>query len=125
VITQLQLLLFSALAFTVLNRWKIGGTAIYPPELPSVNLDTDWLYRRPFLRVGQSLSLVERLHALAGRTRSWIDARVSAGLHQLLRAARQLVGPAGWLPRTWSISAKVACAAMLLTGYLVLYYVYM
>ncbi|HWP56791.1 MAG TPA: Na(+)/H(+) antiporter subunit D [Candidatus Acidoferrales bacterium] len=41
VITQLQLLLFSALAFAVLKR-----TGIYPPELRAINLDSDWLYRR-------------------------------------------------------------------------------
>lgn len=41
VITQLQLLLFSALAFAVLKR-----TGIYPPELKATNLDTDWFYRR-------------------------------------------------------------------------------
>lgn len=41
VITQLEILLFSALAFTLLNlRGK------YPPELPSVNLDIDWVYRK-------------------------------------------------------------------------------
>ena len=40
-ITQLQLLLFAALAFTVLIRkgW-------YPEEIRSTNLDTDWVYRR-------------------------------------------------------------------------------
>ncbi len=41
VITQLQLLMFSALAFTVLMLYKI-----YPPELKSTNLDTDWVYRK-------------------------------------------------------------------------------
>ncbi len=41
VITQLQLLMFSALAFTVLMLYKI-----YPPELKSTNLDTDWFYRK-------------------------------------------------------------------------------
>ncbi len=40
VITQLQLLLFSALAFAVLKR-----TGIYPEELKATNLDTDWFYR--------------------------------------------------------------------------------
>jgi len=42
VVTQLQLLIFSALAFTVLMR-----TGLYPPELRSTNLDTDWVYRIP------------------------------------------------------------------------------
>ena len=41
VITQLQLLLFATLAFGVLMR-----TGRYPAEMPSVNLDFDWLYRR-------------------------------------------------------------------------------
>jgi multicomponent Na+:H+ antiporter subunit D len=41
VLAQLQLLCFAALAFAWLN---IAG--LYPPELHSVNLDVDWLYRR-------------------------------------------------------------------------------
>ena len=41
VLSQLQLLMFSALAFSVL-MWY----GVYPPELRSVNLDTDWFYRR-------------------------------------------------------------------------------
>ena len=40
VVTQTQLLMFSALAFTVLMR-----TGIYPPELRSTNLDSDWFWR--------------------------------------------------------------------------------
>jgi len=41
VITQLQLLFFTALAFVILKR-----TRLYPEEIKSVNLDTDWFYRR-------------------------------------------------------------------------------
>ena len=41
VITQFEILLFSALAFTLFNLW-----GKYPPELPSVNLDVDWIYRK-------------------------------------------------------------------------------
>jgi len=51
VITQIEILLFSALAFTLLNLW-----GKYPPELPSVNLDADWIYRkagRGFLSFGE------------------------------------------------------------------------
>ncbi|MBM3518204.1 MAG: Na(+)/H(+) antiporter subunit D, partial [Alphaproteobacteria bacterium] len=40
VVAQLQLLLFSALAFVWLIR-----TGIYPQELPGVNLDAEWAYR--------------------------------------------------------------------------------
>ena len=41
VITQLEILLFSALTFTLLNLWDK-----YPKDTPSVNLDIDWLYRK-------------------------------------------------------------------------------
>ncbi len=41
VLAQLQLLFFSALAFVWLNK-----AGLYPPELHSVNIDVEWLYRR-------------------------------------------------------------------------------
>ena len=41
VLSQLQLLFFSALAFVWLNK-----QGIYPPELHAVNIDAEWLYRR-------------------------------------------------------------------------------
>jgi multicomponent Na+:H+ antiporter subunit D len=41
VLTQLQLLFFSALAFVWLNKF-----GLYPPELKSVNIDAEWLYRK-------------------------------------------------------------------------------
>lgn len=41
VLAQTQLLFFAALAFAWLNLQRL-----YPPELHSVNLDVDWLYRR-------------------------------------------------------------------------------
>jgi multicomponent Na+:H+ antiporter subunit D len=48
ILTQTQLLFFSALAFIWLNL-----KGLYPPELPSTNLDSDWLYRRPLARLWQ------------------------------------------------------------------------
>ncbi|MGY8996100.1 MAG: Na(+)/H(+) antiporter subunit D [Alphaproteobacteria bacterium] len=47
VITQSQLLFFSALAFVLLQQ-----TGLYPPELRSVNLDVDWTYRWLLPRAG-------------------------------------------------------------------------
>jgi len=46
VLTQTQLLFFSALAFVWLNL-----RGLYPPELHSVNLDAEWLYRRLFPKI--------------------------------------------------------------------------
>lgn len=41
VVTQLELLFFSALAFTLLIL-----SGIYPAEIRAINIDTDWLYRK-------------------------------------------------------------------------------
>ena len=48
VLTQCQLLFFSALAFVLLKQ-----TGLYPPELRSVNLDVDWTYRWLLPRAGR------------------------------------------------------------------------
>jgi len=118
VITQLQLLMWSALAFTVLNQW-----GIYPPELRSVNLDTDWFYRRPFRRSGPGeRSAVERLVSWLGRTRATIDQAVVALLQRALSGIRMVSGPDGISRRTASIGAMAVWVAILLTGYLVFYY---
>jgi multicomponent Na+:H+ antiporter subunit D len=57
VLAQMQLLFFSALAFVWLQR-----TGLYPPELMSVNLDSDWFYRhllkRLIQRVGNKIGQV-------------------------------------------------------------------
>lgn len=45
VLAMLQLLLFGALAFTLLIL-----SGYYPPEMRSVNLDTDWLLRMPGMK---------------------------------------------------------------------------
>ncbi len=80
VVTQSQLLFFSALAFVFLHK-----SGLYPPELPSTNIDAEWLYRKGGRRMalaardactrttavfgrfvdraaGQTFDLVERLH---------------------------------------------------------------
>ncbi len=49
-LTQLQLLFFSALAFVWLNK-----KGLYPPELKSVNLDFEWIYRKVMPATGLSL----------------------------------------------------------------------
>tara|TARA_R110002072_G_scaffold46082_1_gene127824 strand:- start:2715 stop:4403 length:1689 start_codon:yes stop_codon:yes gene_type:complete len=46
VLAQTQILFFSALAFVWLNLMKL-----YPPELPSTNLDVEWVYRRFLPRI--------------------------------------------------------------------------
>ncbi len=80
-LTQVQLLLFSALAFIYL---KLSG--LYPPELPSTNLDSDWCYRRwakhHCRAVGGRIAVVDhRLRAAAllklGQCKAWLVALYS------------------------------------------------
>ena len=91
-------------------------TAIYPPELPSINLDTDWFYRKPFPA------------AVVGLYRTGVQIRGSAvrsTLAQLDRAvswAKKQCGPLGPLGRSWSTGGMVIWAAILLGAYLVIYY---
>lgn len=112
VVTQLQLLMFSALAFTVLMR-----TGIYPPELPSTNLDSDWFYRR-LLRdaLAAATDIASRARARA----------ISVAYRQLSRFMSQLYrhhGPTGLLARTWPTGSMAFWTTFLLAAYLVFYYV--
>ena len=112
VIGQYQLLMFSALAFAVLMRFKI-----YPPELKSVNLDFDITYRK----------WLPSLY-------NWIIARTRDGWQSILHDLRQGVhrfvvymfryhGPEGILARTWPTGSMALWVAVLLGGFLLLYYV--
>ncbi|MFD1217485.1 Na(+)/H(+) antiporter subunit D [Microbulbifer celer] len=109
VLTQLQLLFFSALAFVWLNLRHL-----YPPELPSVNLDVDWIYRR--LLPDAVRGLANRLFAL--------DQRLRAGA---IRGIERLVGGVadhhradGIMARNWLTGSMVAGVVLLLGIYLVL-----
>ena len=66
-LTQLQLLLFAALAFAVLMR-----TGLYPSEQNAINLDTDWLYRRLAPKILGSVmnNLIIVTNGLSAATRS-------------------------------------------------------
>jgi multicomponent Na+:H+ antiporter subunit D len=112
VLSQLQLLLFSALAFTVLIR-----TGIYPPEMRSTNLDSDWFYRR----LGRFIQHVA--YPLGSSTYTGFR-RVA--MHRAERFVTRLYrhhGPQGVLARTWPTGSMVLWVAVLLGGYLLLYFV--
>ena len=93
VISQTQLLFFSALAFALL---MVSG--LYPPELKSVNLDVDWIYRKigmNFLRVLQRL--LESLWKIFVKSLHDIQ-------NTILRQTKVLSAPNGVMARTWSTS---------------------
>lgn len=112
VVTQLQLLFFSALAFTWLQR-----SGLYPPELHSTNLDSDWILRRPVLRSWRRVSswAAERMLSLNRRVTRQIKS-----IDYYMRRNNEAVGV---MTKTWPTGVMMVWVATLLVGYLVLYYV--
>jgi len=108
VITQLQLLFFSALAFTVLMR-----TGIYPPELKSVNLDSDWTYRRLLPRV------IGRLGQGLGALYDGMTGTTLRGMNGVIHSLMHSHGPEGRLAGSWPTGAMVIWIAILLGATLI------
>jgi len=111
VITQLQLLMFSALAFTFLML-----TGLYPPELKSTNLDSDFLYRRLAPRI---LASIGHIIAIAD---SSIRKTALGLLGGVMRWVERTHGQKGILAKTSSAGAMVTWVVGLLVVYLVLYF---
>lgn len=111
IITQLQLLAWSALAFSVLVR-----TGIYPPELRSVNLDFDWFYRRPLPVVSN------RIWVLALRAWEAFNVGAERRVEMLIAALSRHHGPRGLLAATWPSGSMALWAVLLLGVCLVFYY---
>lgn len=112
VIGQYQLLMFSALAFAVLMRFKI-----YPPELKSVNLDFDITYRK-------WLPAIYRwaIHLTRDGWQSILQ-DLRRGVHWVVVYMFRHHGPEGILARTWPTGSMALWVAVLLGGFLLLYYV--
>lgn len=112
VLAQLQLLFFSALAFVWLNL-----RGLYPPELRSVNLDVEWVYRRALPGFAQFvLARTGRLYNAV-----WVQARNKVKTGLIARLTRHH-GPEGIMARAWPIGSMVLWVAALLGFYLILYY---
>ncbi|MGE4219593.1 MAG: proton-conducting transporter membrane subunit, partial [Alphaproteobacteria bacterium] len=112
VVTMLQLLMFSVLAFAVLVR-----TGLYPPEMPSVNLDFDVVYRKLLpavaLRVRGAATAVAAAFAQMANTLSAF----------LLDRVLHYHGPRGVLARTWAVGSAAIWVVGLLVIYMLLYFV--
>jgi multicomponent Na+:H+ antiporter subunit D len=108
VVTQLQLLLFSGLAFFVLLP--------YMKRTLTVTLDTDWIWRRALPAVALLMArLIGSASAIAGRSAQ----RVSA---LALTLIDRYYGIDSNFARTWSTRGMALWVLVLLLGYLLLYY---
>ena len=108
VLAQLQILFFSALAFVWL---KLSG--LYPPELRSVNIDVEWVYRRGGWRAALAVrSRLRAAHAALGR----IGARLARDAGEW---ARRGFGPSGRLGEAWDTSRMAIVMLVVLCVFLV------
>ena len=108
VVTILQLLMFSALAFGVLQR-----TGLYPPELRSTILDFDFSYRWLAPRIFNWF-----LDA-GGRAWTSLTADLLEMLNHFIAVVFRYLGPKGMLARTQTTGAAAAVIATLLLIFLV------
>ena len=114
VFTQMQLLFFSALAFCWL---KLSG--LYPPELPSVNLDVEWFYRK----LGPQI--LEKVVGGLQAIRNQIEDQFSQGRAFFLsheEAYRALI--VKWFHHPWPTGSMTLWAVGLLGIILFSYYFY-
>ena len=103
VINQLQLLMFAALAFTVLKLMKI-----YPSDTRGINLDTDWVYRKGLM----TLIIYSNRYLNTGY-RVVCDGAVGI-ISEVINSAKQLGNNDGILSRTPALGSSIAWISGLL-----------
>ena len=111
VVTTLQLLVFSGLAFATLQR-----TGLYPPELRSTVLDFDFSYRWLAPRI------IGWIMAAGGRAWTAMTRGVLLLLRGLIGRIFRTHGPHGILSRTWPTGSMALWGAALLALSLLFYY---
>jgi len=108
VLSQLQLLLFSALAFFVMLP--------YLKRTLTITLDTDWVWRRLLPGIQSRLAGTLR-HAIA-----WVARKRNDQVGDLVAMLSQHSEPGGRLSGTRSTRSMALWVLVLLLGYLLLYY---
>ncbi len=111
VLAQLQLLLFAGLVFAVVVRWRL-----LPLAVPGINLDVDWLLRRPGALV---VKVVARILEIGG---DCLSALLSFKLSSLSGMIERHRLPDGLLLRSWPTGSMSLWVMLMLFAYLLLYY---
>jgi multicomponent Na+:H+ antiporter subunit D len=111
VLTQLQLLFFSALAFVWLKL-----SHIYPPELKSVNIDAEWIYRKLFPKIIYKISNIFIVFC------TMLEFKVERLGQSTQSVAAQFFGAKGFLSNFRSLGGMVMWVAVILSASLFMYY---
>ena len=112
VIPKTQLLLFSVLAFAILVR-----TGLYVQEIPSINLNVDWVYRRA------GYFVATRIGRLAQKFWERFAHATAVAGRGLARSIYRHHGPEGALARSWPTGSMAFWVAVMLAAFLILSYV--
>jgi multicomponent Na+:H+ antiporter subunit D len=108
VLTQLQLLLFSGLAFFLLLPWL--------RRTLTITLDADWLWRRALPALVRRLArVIDAALAVAARIAGDVAVRLLAGIEHS-------ADPRGTLGGTWPIRSMALWVLVVLLAYLAFYY---
>jgi multicomponent Na+:H+ antiporter subunit D len=109
ILTQVQLLFFSALAFLWL---QLRG--LYPPELPGINIDAEWIYRKAL--PGIALWII----SLAAGARDLVLQQVRSKLFRFIAGLYRTHGPEGAMARTRPSGYMALWMTILLSAFLLL-----
>jgi multicomponent Na+:H+ antiporter subunit D len=110
VLTQMQLLCWALLSFAILARKHLE-----PPEIPSIILDSDWIYRKALPAVCMPLARA------IGTGRDGIITSGKTAVRGILSVVERYHGKRGVFARTWTTSNSVLIVLVFLSLYLLLY----
>ncbi len=108
VLAQMQLLLFSALAFVWL---KLSG--IYPPELSSVNIDAEWVYRKGGTVVGR------RIMSTSEQAIRITYSLLTGMINRLYQLVRLTTGLHSNMAREWTVDRAIGIVVFLFTLFII------
>jgi len=112
VVTQLQLILFAALAFAFFIK-----KGLYPSQLKSINLDFDWTYRRLLP------TILKGLVSIIIPADKFVRTVFLNRVERLITGVFRHHGPEGLLARTWPTGSTVLWVAVLLALYMLFYFI--
>jgi len=110
VLAQVQLLFFSALAFVWLQK-----QGLYPPELRSINIDVEFLYRKLFPSIWQ---ITKRIYCALATSINEITGKLLCGIGL---GVAHIYGEQSLIKKTLQTNYAVFVVTVFLLGYLLFY----
>ncbi len=110
ILAQCQLLFFSALAFVWLQK-----QGLYPPELRSINIDTEWVYRKMF---PCTWNVIKNIYCSIAGCICGVTDKILCGIGL---SVAHIYGQQGIIKKTLQTNYAVFMVMIFLLGYLLFY----